>query len=318
LADQDFSNCEILVCDDGSEPALSASELPETGTPFTLVRQNGQGPSVARNHLARIARGKYLFFMDADTVAKASLIEKAKHVVREHPEIPVFYGSYDDEPDSRALISAYRNLLHHYTHHQSAKGMERVTTFWCGCGVILRELYLEHGGLSEFYDTPSIEDIELGVRLSAEGIPIQIFPEIQVKHLKKWTFGNWIYTDLFRRGIPWVRLMKASKQWSSQLNFSWGQRIASLAAVTFVLSIPLAIVAAPFAAVGVLSLGIFLMLNWPFIDLIRRKRGISASLAVIPLHLAYAWVCVLSVAAALLYPPLKLPPNPRLQPLRER
>jgi GT2 family glycosyltransferase len=317
LANQDLSDCEILVCDDGSTTPLSPSDLQETGARFTLLRQKGQGPAVARNHIARVARGKYLFFMDADTVASAGVIRKAKQIVSENPDIPVFYGSYDDEPDSRTLVSEYRNLLHHYTHHQSAKKAETVTTFWCGCGVVLRELYLKFGGLSEGYDTPSIEDIELGTRLAAQGVPIRIFPQIQVKHLKKWTVKNWLYTDLFLRGIPWVRLMRASKQWSSQLNFSWAQRIASLAAVAFVLSVPMSIVVPLFAPLAVVSLGVFLKLNWPFIDLIRQKRGLLSSLAVIPLHLAYAWVCVLSVAAALLYPPLRLPPTPSLQPLRE-
>ncbi len=317
LAKQDLFDCEILVCDDGSTQPLTDLDLQDTRAKFTLVRQKGQGPSVARNHLARLARGKYLFFMDADTVASDGLIDKTRQVVCEEPEIPVFYGSYDDEPDSPTLVSAYRNLLHHYTHHQSAKKMERVSTFWCGCGVILRELYLKFGGLSEGYATPSIEDIELGTRLAADGVPIRIFPQLQVKHLKKWTVGNWLYTDLFRRGIPWVRLMRASKHWSNQLNFSWAQRIASLAAVAFVVSIPLTFWQTAFGVGGVLSLAIFLALNWPFIDLIRRKRGILASVAVIPLHLAYALVCVLSVAAALLYPPLRLPPTQKLRPLFE-
>jgi GT2 family glycosyltransferase len=318
LATQDLSGCEILVCDDGSSPPLSASDLTETGAPFTLISQKGQGPSVARNHIARLARGMYLFFMDADTVAGRDLIRNAKQVISENPGIPVFYGSYDDDPDSRTLVSAYRNLLHHYTHHQSAKKMERVSTFWCGCGVILRELFLKFGGLSEGYSTPSIEDIELGSRLAADGISIRIFPQIQVKHLKKWTVRNWLYTDLFLRGIPWVRLMRASKSWSNQLNFSWSQRIASLSAVGVVMSVPLAIWNPLFGLGGMLSLGIFVALNWPLFDLIRRKRGVADSVAVIPLHLAYALICVLSVAAALLYPPLKLPPTPKLQTLLER
>ena len=317
LTNQDLSNCEILVCDDGSSPALSAADLKETRAPFTLVRQIGQGPAVARNHIARLARGKYLFFMDADTVASRDLIKTATQVISENPDVPVFYGSYDDDPDSKTLVSAYRNLLHHYTHHQSARKMERVSTFWCGCGVILRELYLKFGGLSEGYGRPSIEDIELGTRLAASGIPIRIFPQLQVKHLKKWTVKSWLYTDLFLRGIPWVRLMKASKSWSNQLNFSWSQRIASLAAVGVVMSIPLALWQPLFAVPAGLSLVVFVALNRHLINLIREKRGIVDAIAVIPLHLAYALVCVLSVAAALLYPPLKLPPTQELQPLLE-
>jgi glycosyltransferase involved in cell wall biosynthesis len=318
LARQNLSGCEILVCDDGSSPALSEADLRDTGAQVTLIRQKGQGPAAARNHIARLARGKYLFFMDADTVASHDLIVKTADVISENPGIPVFYGSYDDDPDSRTLVSAYRNLLHHYTHHQSAKNMEHISTFWCGCGVILRELYLRFGGLSVGYGKPSIEDIELGTRLAAAGTPIRIFPQIQVKHLKKWTVKNWLYTDLFLRGIPWVRLMRASKSWSNQLNFSWSQRVASLAAVGVVMSVPLTLWQPLFAVAGVGCLATFITLNRHLLDLIRKKRGIAGAIAVIPLHLAYALICVLSVAAAMLYPPLKLPPPQELQPLFER
>ena len=303
---QELSDCEILVCDDGSTPTLSTADLNETGVKFRLIHQAGQGPSVARNQLARIARGTFLFFVDADTIPHSQMLERARNIIAEQPQIGAFYGSYDDEPDHRTLVSSYKNLLHHYTHQHSASGGEEVTTFWCGCGVIRRELYLQYGGLSEFYDTPSIEDIELGVRLNANGIRIRIFPQLQVKHLKKWTLMSWVHTDLFRRGIPWVRLMRATSDWTSQLNFSWSQRAASFAAVMLVACIPF--MANPaFVFAGFLAFAVFLVLNLRFINLVRRKRGLSASIAVVPLHILYALICVTSAVAAFLYPPLRLP-----------
>jgi GT2 family glycosyltransferase len=137
-------------------------------------------------------------------------------VIAKFPEV-AFFGAYDDDPADKTLVSSYKNLFHHYTHQRSADHHERINTFWCGCGVIRRDRYLAVGGLSELYDKPSIEDIELGGRLNAIGMPIRIFPQLRVKHLKKWTFKNWVFTDLFRRGIPWVRLMRARKDWTSQL-----------------------------------------------------------------------------------------------------
>jgi glycosyltransferase involved in cell wall biosynthesis len=318
LGNQNLSDCEIIVCDDGSTPPLSNDELQDVGIEFRLIRQKGQGPSAARNHIARLASGRYLFFVDADTVPQPDTLEVARQIVARCPDIEVFYGAYDDDPAHGTLVSSYKNLLHHYTHLNSAKGRERITTFWCGCGVIRRELYLEFGGLSEFYDRPSIEDIELGSRLSAHGIPIKIFPQLQVKHLKKWTLRNWLYTDVFCRGIPWVRLMRATRDWASQLNFSWSQRMASLAALAFTICIPLMAASPLFGLAGLLALALFLVPNLPFIDLVRRKRGLLASVAVVPLHIVYALVCVASVGAAFFYPPLRLPPTPKLQPLRDR
>jgi len=318
FAKQDMSDCEIIVCDDGSTPPLSPAMFEDIGVQFTLISQRGQGPSVARNHLARVAEGKFLFFVDADTVPRFDMIEQARKIVAKNPHLGVFYGSYDDAPEYPTLISTYRNLLHHYTHHQSATEGETVTTFWCGCGVIRRDLYLDFGGLSELYSKPSIEDIELGARLSAQGVPIKIFPQLQVKHLKRWNLKNWLLTDLFLRGIPWVRLMRATKHWASQLNFSWSQRVASLGAVMFVLLMPFTIVDPMFAFWAFISFAFFLVPNWPLFSLIRKKRGAGQALAVIPLHLIYALICVTAVMAAFLYPPLKLPPTPRLQPIRER
>jgi len=266
LQPQDLSDCEVLIGDDGSEPPLRLADLAAEGMPLQLFRLGGHGPAVARNFLARKAQGEYLFFLDADTEANRQLLSRARRVIEEHPGIAAFFGSYDDAPAWPSWVSVYRNLLHHYVHQQSG-GLE-VSTFWCGCGVIRRQLYLDCGGISESYRTPSIEDLAFGARMSRQGARTRIVPDLQVKHLKRWTFGNWLYTDLFRRGIPWVRLMRARKDWTSQLNFSGSQRLAALAAVGTAVTL--------------------LAVPWR------------------PLHFLYALVCVTSVVASFLYPPLKL------------
>lgn len=311
FSNQLLSDSEILICDDGSTRPITVQDFDGIQVACTLVRQAWQGPAAARNRLAGIARGSYLFFVDADTVAHVDMLEQARRIITEHPQVDAFYGSYDDEPADQSLVSTYRNLLHHYTHHQAATA-ERITTFWCGCGVIRRELYLECGGLWEFFDKPSIEDIELGYRLNARGVAIRVFPQCQVKHLKRWTFMNMLYTDLFRRGIPWVRLMRARGEWASQLNFSWSQRIANVSAAAFLLFGLLAFVRVGFAGVAVLALAIFVITNLSFFRLVRKKRGMAAFIMAIPLHITYALVCVVSVAAAFVYPRLKLPPQPTL------
>jgi GT2 family glycosyltransferase len=317
LANQNLEDCEILVCDDGSTTSFSTSDLPKIGKPVTLLRQSGQGPSSARNYLARIACADYLFFVDADTVPRADMLEQARRVIAREPGIEAFYGSYDDDPWHRTIVSSYKNLLHHHTHHQSAGANQKITTFWCGCGVIDRKLYLEMGGLSEFYDKPSIEDIELGYRLSLRGLPIRIVPEMQVKHLKRWTLRSWLYTDAFRRGVPWIRLMRATGNWSSQLNFSWSRRLASMAIVVFLVCTPLTVTDARFAAAGIPALAFFVATNLDFFALVRRRRGALFSMVSVPLHIIYTLVCLFSFGAGFLYPPLRLPPTPSLQPMTE-
>jgi len=126
-----------------------------------------------------------------------------------------------------------------------------------------------------------------------------------VKHLKRWTVGSWLYTDLFRRGIPWVRLMRSRREWTSQLNFSPSQRVAAVAAVTVVMLLVTAAWWPRIALLVPVPLSAFVYLNRDFFLLVARKRGIPAAIATVPLHLLYGLVCVASVVMAFLYPPTK-------------
>lgn len=304
LAVQDLTGCEVLVADDGSTPPISESDLADIPVKVRLLRLGGGGPAKARNALARIARCEYLFFLDADTQPSPGLVQRAKEVIHEHPGIGAFFGSYDDAPAVPSMVSTYRNLLHHHVHQVS--GGREVGTFWCGCGVIQRSLYLRCGGISETYDTPSIEDLAFGMRLADAGTRPRIVADLQVKHRKHWTLRSWIYTDLFRRGIPWVRLMRARKEWEGNLNFSWGQRVAAVAAVVVAISLAAAAWRPSLLIVTAVALAVFIGLNAPFFRLVARKRGWINSAAAVPLHLIYAWICVASVALAMFYPPLTL------------
>ncbi len=310
LIEQDLTDCEILVCDDGSRIPLQREDVAPLNLNVRIFHQVGRGPAVARNLLATKATGHYLFFLDADTVPCHDTVAQAKKIIAENPGIQAFFGSYDDTPEHPSLISTYRNLLHHFTHQQSAGGA--VSTFWCGCGVIRRELYLEMGGLSEFYYRPSIEDIELGLRIARKGVKVWIFSELQVKHRKYWTVSKWLHTDLFCRGIPWVRLMRSSNEWRNELNFSWSQRVAAMAALGFVACLVGGFFAPALFAAAAVLLGLFVGLNRKFFALVAKKRGLAATVAVVPCHIAYALICVLSLLAGVLSPTLILPVSKKI------
>ena len=299
LKTQDLEDCEILVCDDGSEPHLDFQELSSVVSKLQFIRQERRGVAAARNRLAREASGEYLFFLDSDVLPLPETLALARSTVAKNPGIQAFFGSYDDDPDHSSVVSVYKNLFHHFVHQQSAGA---VATFWCGCGVMRRDLYMGSGGICEGYRRPSVEDIELGMRLSRQGVVIRIFPQLQVKHLKRWTFWNWLYSDLFLRGVPWVRLMHSRKNWINQLNLRWEQRLSVLAgtgAVGMFVLTPLASVAAVGSA---LALAGFLYLNRDFFTLVARKRGAVAALAALLLHLLYSLVCTASFVIGLLLP----------------
>lgn len=83
--DQRYRPIEVIVVDDGSSdqtPSVLAS------TPgIIVVRQENQGLSAARNTAMRMARGRYLQFLDADDLLGPSAISRRVALLEAHPDL---------------------------------------------------------------------------------------------------------------------------------------------------------------------------------------------------------------------------------------
>ena len=66
VLNQTYSNCEILVIDDGSTDGTRAFLQHRYGDQIRYIYQKNQGRGAARNYGLRLARGKYIQFLDAD------------------------------------------------------------------------------------------------------------------------------------------------------------------------------------------------------------------------------------------------------------
>lgn len=62
---QKYDAIEVIVVDDGSEPAINI-EQEQYSFPLVLLRQRNQGLSAARNTGLKAAKGSYIKFLDAD------------------------------------------------------------------------------------------------------------------------------------------------------------------------------------------------------------------------------------------------------------
>jgi len=297
LSRETLESTEVLVCDDGSRDPLSSELLDRIIPGIRLFRISGSGPAGARNHLSQKARGEYLFFVDADTEFSGDTLRQARKIITEHPGLEAFIGSYDDSPGVQTIVSSYKNLSHHYVHHRAAG---KVSTFWTGCGIVKRKKFLEFNGFNEHYLRPSIEDIELGMRMAFRGTEILLFPELQVKHNKAWTLAGWLKTDLLLRGVPWVRLMATRKQWLPQLNFTLSHRISAIISILILILPALAVFLPVFWIIWTSLVAGFILLNLGFFSFLSRKAGFWKSLPMIPLHLLYYLTASLALALGLL------------------
>jgi glycosyltransferase involved in cell wall biosynthesis len=273
---------EVIVVDDGSTDD-SAAVAAGLGARVIPAPCRG-GPGAARNLAAGQAKGEILWLVDADVIAHTDGAEKIRAAF-EDPSVVAVFGSYDDTPPAENFASQYKNLVHHYYHQ---KGQREASTFWAGCGALRKREFLEVGGFDvERYTRPSIEDIELGYRLRALGKRILLLHDLKGTHLKVWTVRDVIFTDVFRRAIPWARLMLNEVGLTDDLNVSTAERLRAALAGVFVLGIAAA-VAEP--SVWWLPLAILagaIGFNWDFFQFLRRRKGVGFALLGILFHQLY-------------------------------
>ena len=276
--------------DDGS---VDASAQVATKAGAVVVRTERQmGPAAARNLGAQSAAAPLLFFMDADVCAHPGTLGHAVSELNEHPEVAAVIGSYDDSPSEERFISQYKNLFHRFV-HQTAR--REAGTFWTGCGAIRRDVFIRDGGFDTSFKRPSIEDIELGVRMVRGGHKIVLCPQMQVKHRKRWTLVGLVRTDLMDRAIPWTQLILKSQRMPDDLNLRQSQRISAMLTCA-VIPCAVAAIALRSLVAAALAAGILLamlVLNKDLYRFFASQRGWWFAIRAVPLHLLYYLYSVL-------------------------
>jgi GT2 family glycosyltransferase len=292
---------ELIVIDDGSsdDSVAIASEYADL-----VIRLPGpsRGPGYARNRGVERARGECVVFLDADVLVKGDTLTRIAETMTRRTDADAVFGAYCDEPEAAGVVSKYRNLLHHYTHAQEPGEAQ---TFWAGCGCVRRAVFVEVGMYDEWrFSRPQIEDVELGYRLSAHGHRILLQPEIQVTHLKRWSFRGMLKADFMDRGVPWARLLAeqrallgpaASKAKSLSLR-------AKEKSNTFLVCLGLLLLAISvphknhlLATLGALCLLAVVLRGLPLYAFFLRKRGLVFAVCGIVLHMVYYVTAAVSV-----------------------
>ncbi len=273
---------EVIVvsdgCTDNAWKKVSGSDV------RIIRREKTGGPAKARNAGADAATGDILFFLDADVILHKNAIAIIRDYFERIPSVDALFGSYDDRPTGKNFLSQYRNLFNHFIHQNASP---EATTFWGACGAVRSRTFQDLGGFNETFRVPSIEDIELGSRMKKAGKTIRLLKKLYVTHMKEWRFFPMVKTDIFRRAIPWSRLMLTQKTIGKDLNLKYTHKIscavllASLFWAGMGLLFPLPMI--PVLMAPALLLALNANLYWFF----WQSRGFLFMLRSIPMHWLY-------------------------------
>jgi hypothetical protein len=277
----------------------AAGEPPEER--IVVTEPAGCAPAAARNRGAERAAGDVLVFVDADVAVHPDSFARIRRAFDADSGLTALFGSYDDAPEARGSVSAFRNLLHHHI-HQEAVGP--AATFWTGLGAVRRDAFQAAGGFDE--RQRYLEDVELGARLVRAGARIELDGALQGKHLKSWGLGEMLWTDFAGRGIPWVELALEARAPRDALNLSPRHRASAALCVLAAASL-----AARRPTPAAAAAATLVALNRDFYELLLRRQGPGGAAAGVGLHALHHLAAAAAVPAALAIHALRASPGTR-------
>jgi GT2 family glycosyltransferase len=303
-----YQNYDIIVVDDCSSEDLRPV-VAQHGARYLRTPVN-MGPAGARNLGATAAEGEILAFVDSDVVVGPDGLARMADDLAQNPEVAAVFGSYDEDPACADFISQHKNLMHHYIHQISS---EEAVSFWAGCGAIRKPVFLEFGGFNAvMFPKPSIEDIELGYRMTLAGKRILLDKQLQAKHLKRWTLGSLLHADIFCRAVPWARLILETRRLPRDLNLTYSARLSAVLVALLlagVVLLPATLVGVswlpkPLHLTGAMAgiVGLLLWLNRRMYRWFAERRGYWFTCGVAVLHWLYYLYSGIAFAYCVLAP----------------
>jgi len=275
---------EVVVVDDAStdDSIAIALEFPCT----ILVLGHSIRAANCRNLGATHARGDVLLFFDADQIMPPDTVGGLWQALHDDPDVVAAVASLAPDTPEPGFFSQFKNFRHHYVHQQAdAEGM----TLASGLTAIRRSVFEGYGGFEPAYGPSSIEDVALGYRLARDGRRILFRPDVQVTHLKGYTFRSLLVSEIRDRAIPWTALLLRDRMWRNDLNIgvsnsaSVGFAGAGFAALVGLRGWPRAVV--PASATAAIWL-----LNCDLLEAMARRYGpafLAKALAFLPVMYLY-------------------------------
>jgi glycosyltransferase involved in cell wall biosynthesis len=294
----EYKDYEVIVVDDASTD--NSMEIVKRFNCEVIKLSKNLGAANARNNGAKKAKGEIIFFTDGDCVVQTETISTIVKIFEKNRDLAAIIGSYTLTTPVRNFITTFHNLRHHYTHQTSR---QEAMTFWTGCGAIKREVFEIIGGFDIEFKAATIEDIELGYRLSSKGYKIQLNKDVMVTHLKKYNFVKLIKTDVINRAIPWTRLMLESRTFRSDLNTTKLNGVAMMMVYGIALLILFSFLSWKFLIPIPFMFGIFALIHGVFYKWVLENFGRKICFGVVlmsPIYFLYSGVGLMGGIASYL------------------
>ncbi len=193
---------ELIIIDDGSSDSTSAIARRFTEQVYLLPENKGR--SFARNLGKVKASGDILVMIDSDILVFPDTLGKIENFFLTHEDADAVTGCLSVEHPHNNFFSQYKNL---YMSFIFSLLPEKVNFLYGSIHAFRKDIQEEYE-----IDREVGEDTELGQRLTFKGLNIYFRQELEVIHLKNYSFLSWLKND-FLVPFPWSRLFLYFRGW---------------------------------------------------------------------------------------------------------
>jgi GT2 family glycosyltransferase len=188
---------EIIVVDDASTDETPRL-LAEYGEVIRIVhRENNAGFAAACNDGARAAHGRYLIFLNNDTIPQAGWLDALVAYAQRHPRAAVVGSKLvfanDTAQHAGVVIREDCNPLHLYSgfpaDHPAVNKSRRFQAVTAACALVDRQAFIDVGEFDTAFQN-GFEDIDLCFRLGERSFEIHYCHESVVRHLESASRGR--------------------------------------------------------------------------------------------------------------------------------
>lgn len=189
---------EVIVVDDCSSD--SSLEIINQYPCRLIQLKRHQGAAAARNAGASHARGKVLFFTDADCVILEDTLAQIENSFRGKGPNMIVGGTYTCTPYDKGFFNLFQSVFVHYSEVKNSAQPDYLATH---AMIISAEAFRTSGGFLENFSLPIVEDVEFSHHLRQQGFLLLIDPQLQVRHIFNFSFVGSV-KNAFRKSKFWT------------------------------------------------------------------------------------------------------------------
>jgi len=190
---------EIIIVDDGSNDKTN-DIIREY--PVKKIRQTNQGPAIARNNGAKVAKSDIVVFTDSDCEIDSYFLEYITTPFSDNDEIVAVQGSYKTK--QREFIARFCQVEIESRYMRMLKH-EYIDFIGSYAAAYRKDIFLECGGFDAGFPIASGEDSELSYKLSKKGCKMIFVPEAIIYHQHPAKLKNYLKVK-YNRGYWRVKL----------------------------------------------------------------------------------------------------------------